>query len=80
MTNEQMLQNAIRTIAAIPLWGEPITNPEHGDKSELAAIGEYDLEEDAYNPCCSAESDWLSHAVATARAALAMIKYVGAVE
>lgn len=70
MTNERKQLDALRAIAAIPLWGEPITNPEHGDKKELAEIGEYDLEEDAYNPCCDAESSWLSYAVETARAAI----------
>lgn len=70
MLKEQELLNALKTIAAIPLWGEPITNPAHGDKNELAEIGEYDLQADTYEPCRDAESSWLQHAVETAREAL----------
>lgn len=70
MTKEQKQLDALKAIASIPLWGEPITNPKQGDKEELAERGEYDLEHDMYNPCCDAESSWLSHAVETARAAL----------
>ncbi len=70
MTNDHKLLKALKTIATIPLWGEPITNPEHGDKKELAAFGEYDLENDLYQPCMDAESSWLTYAVEIARAAV----------
>lgn len=80
MTDEQKLLEALRTIAAVPLWGEPITNTEHGDKSELAERGEYDLHADAYEPCCDAESYWLGYAVETAREALAFMAYSDAVD
>lgn len=70
MTKECKRLAALKAIAAIPLWGEPITNLDHGDKNQLAQDGEYDLENDMYNPCCDAESSWLSYAVETARAAL----------
>jgi hypothetical protein len=80
MTDEQRLWDVLRIIAAIPLWGEPITNPEHGDKKELAERGEYDLSVDAYEPCCDAESFWLGYAVETAREVLAFSQYLDAVD
>lgn len=61
---------ALRRIADIPLWGEPITDPEQADKQQLAEVGEYDLENDCYEPSCDAESEWLRVAVETARGAL----------
>ncbi len=70
MTHDQKLLKALKAIATIPLWGEPIINPEHGDKEELAEFGEYDLENDSYQPSIDAESSWLTYAVETARAAL----------
>jgi hypothetical protein len=70
MTNDQKLLKALKAIAAILLWGEPITSPEHGEKEELAEFGEYDLENDSYQPSIDAESSWLTYAVETARAAL----------
>jgi hypothetical protein len=80
MTNEARLLDALMIIAAIPLWGERIKNPEHGDKNELAQRGEYDLGNDAYEPCCDAEADWLGYAVETARETLAFIAYRDAVD
>lgn len=47
---------ALRRIAGIPLWGEPITDPEQGDKQELAEGREYDLANDRYEPSCDSES------------------------
>lgn len=61
---------ALRRIADIPLWGEPVTRPEQGDKEQFADAGEYDLENDCYEPSCDAESDWLRYAVETAREAI----------
>ncbi|MDF0665673.1 MAG: hypothetical protein P0119_06305 [Nitrospira sp.] len=69
MTTDEKLLNPLKAIATIPLWGEPITNPEHGDKEELAEFGEYDLDNDLYQPSVDAESSWLTYAVETARAA-----------
>jgi hypothetical protein len=70
MKPEQKHIDALKRIAAIPLWGEPISDPALGDKHELADQGEYDLESDHYEPSIDAESSWLRHAVETAREAL----------
>lgn len=70
MTTDQKLLKALKAIATIPLWGEPITNPEHWGKEELAEFGEYDLENDLYQPSVGAESSWLNNAVETTRGAI----------
>lgn len=67
-------QRTLAEIAAIPLWGEPITDPHYGDKEELADRCEYDLENDCYEPSADAEASWLSHAVELARIVLGDVK------
>lgn len=59
---------ALQRIAAIPLWGETISDPEV--KAELIENGEYDGESDAYNPSIDTESTALTDAVEIARNAL----------
>jgi hypothetical protein len=59
---------ALRTIAAIPLWGEPISDP--GVKAELILSAEYDAELEEFNPSADTESSYLRDAVEHARAAI----------
>lgn len=63
------LKEALESIAAIPLWGQPITDNDL--KADLALRSEYDLEGDEFEPSCDTESSQLRDAVETARAALA---------
>jgi Family of unknown function (DUF6900) len=60
--------NALRNIAAIPLWGERISDVSI--KSEYSDAGEYDAESDEFNPSCDTESTHLRDAVELARHAL----------
>lgn len=60
---------ALQRIAAIPLWGEAITDPER--KADLIEYGEYDVEADAYNPTIDTESSTLTDVIEIARDALA---------
>jgi hypothetical protein len=59
---------ALDTIAATPLWGEPIADPER--RQEFADHGEYDLAEGSFEPSADTESTQLRDAVETAREAL----------
>ncbi len=63
------LIEALRKIAAIPLWNEAIA--DEALKAELIDAGEYDAGTDSFNPSCDTESSHLEYAVETARAALA---------
>ncbi|MCL5670812.1 MAG: hypothetical protein M1423_05870 [Acidobacteria bacterium] len=58
---------APETIAAIPLWGEPITNQIL--KDDFIYSGEYGGENE-FNPSGDTESTYLREAVETAREAL----------
>lgn len=66
------LLDALTKIAAIPLWGEPIA----GDhlKAKLIDAGEYDREQDEFEPSADTESAYLREAVEIARAALAEMR------
>lgn len=68
-TDDCPLLKALRTIAAIPLWGEPMTDVAL--KAEYIDTSQYDVGEDAFNPCVDTESSYLQDAVETARKALA---------
>jgi len=59
---------ALETIAAIPLWGEPIADADL--KAEYSDHAEYDLELNEFNPSVDTESTYLRDAVETAREAL----------
>lgn len=63
-----VLKTALQRIAAIPLWGEPIADPDL--RADLALRSEYDLELDEFEPSCDTESSQLRDAVETAREAL----------
>lgn len=63
------LLDALTQIAAIPLWGERITDEQL--KADLLHTGEYDSDEDEFTPGCDLESSSLHDAVKIARAALA---------
>jgi Family of unknown function (DUF6900) len=60
--------DALRTIAAIPLWGERISDASV--KREYSDAGEYDAQSDEFNPSCDTESTHLRDAVELARHAL----------
>ena len=62
------LLKALETIAAIPLWGEPIADPDL--KAGYSEAAEYDLELDEFNPSGDTESTYLRDAVEAAREAL----------
>jgi len=62
------LLKALETIAAIPLWGEPIA--DQALKDEFIYSGEYDAGENEFNPSGDTESTYLHDAVQTAREAL----------
>ena len=62
------LLKALETIAAIPLWGEPIAN--QALKDEFIYSVEYDADENEFNPSGDTESAYLREAVETAREAL----------
>lgn len=66
------LLDALARIAAIPLWGEPITDAQL--KAELLDAGEYDRELNHFEPSCDTESAYLRDAVEIARAALAEMR------
>lgn len=66
------LLKALETIAAIPLWGEPIAN--QAIKDEFIHSGEYDAGENEFNPSADTESSYLREAVETAREALETIQ------
>lgn len=66
------LLDALTKIAAMHLWGEPITDDHL--KSELLDVGEYDLELDQFEPSADTESAYLRDAVEIARAALAEMR------
>lgn len=59
---------ALRKISAIPLWGEPISDP--GVKAELILSAEYDAKLEEFNPSADTESSNLREAVEHARAAV----------
>src|SRR5690242_4286649 len=61
------LLKALETIAAIPLWGEPIADADL--KTEYSEAAEYDLELDQFEPSVDTESTYLRDAVETAREA-----------
>jgi hypothetical protein len=63
---------ALQEIAKTPLWGERIEDED--TRSTLADAGEYDLDDDEYNPCGDAEHDQLRDAVEAARAAIAFME------
>jgi hypothetical protein len=65
------LKDALERIAAIPLWGEPIT--DEALKLDLVAVGEYDRERDQFEPSCDTECTYLRDAVEIARAAIAAL-------
>ena len=62
------LLKALETIAAIPLWGEPID--DQSLKDDYIHSGEYDAKENEFNPSGDTESTCLHDAVVTAREAL----------
>ncbi|ODS56452.1 MAG: hypothetical protein ABS36_08700 [Acidobacteria bacterium SCN 69-37] len=62
------LRDALRRIAATPLWGESL--PEGELRDAYAEHGEYDLAEQSFEPCCDTESTLLQDAVEMARFAL----------
>lgn len=64
--------DALTKIAAIPLWGEPIADDHL--KAELLDAGEYDREQDEFEPSADTESAYLREAVEMARAALAEMR------
>jgi hypothetical protein len=66
------LLKALETIAAIPLWGEPIA--DQALKDEFIYSGEYDAGENEFNPSGDTESTYLHDAVQTAREALETIQ------
>ncbi len=67
-TYEQM-EEALKRIAAISLWGEPIANPDA--REELRAQGQYN-DEEGYQPSADDESTLLRDAVEEARKALGL--------
>lgn len=66
------LLDALTKIAAIPLWGESIADDHL--KAELIDAGEYDREQDEFEPSADTESAYLREAVEMARAALAEMR------
>ena len=66
------LLKALETIAAIPLWGEPIA--DQALKDEFIYSGEYDAGENEFNPSGDTEFHILHDAVQTARDALNTIR------
>ena len=66
------LLDALRKIAAIPLWGEPLT--DQALRAEYVYVGEYDAEADEFNPSGDTESTNLHDAVQIARAALQTVE------
>lgn len=70
MSNELTALEALKSIAAIPLWGEKLIG---NARKEAIDVGEYDKGDDSYNPSCDAESSYLREAVETARATLAKL-------
>ena len=62
------LLKALETIAAIPLWGEPVADQALRD--DFIHSGEYDSEENEFTPSGDTESTYLCDAVETARKAL----------
>jgi hypothetical protein len=63
---------ALKRIAAMPLWGEPI--PPGDIRNDYVFAGEYDIGEDSFNPSCDTESTQLRDAVEEARAVLAALE------
>lgn len=66
-TPEAMLE-ALRRIAAQPLWGEPIA--DRAQRLELIALGEYDATADVFEPSSGSECDALEAVVTLARRTL----------
>jgi hypothetical protein len=66
------LLEALKTIAAIPLWGESI--PPGDERDAYAEHAEYDIEHDSFEPSCDTESTLLRDAVETARHTLAALE------
>lgn len=70
-----MLESALAThgatlenISNMTLWGEQFLKPE--DKAEAASAGEYDKDQDCYNPSADSESTMLREAVEGVRGVL----------
>lgn len=62
------LLEALRTIAATPLWGEAIADPAL--RADYIETAQYDRDEDSFEPSCDTESSMLQDAVEAARGAL----------
>ena len=61
---------ALERIAKTPLWGEPL--PTGHLRSEYEESGEYETEDNAFNPSCDTESSYLRDCVEEARKALGL--------
>jgi hypothetical protein len=66
------LLKALETIAAIPLWGEPLA--DQALKDDFIHSGEYDTQENEFTPSGDTESTYLRDAVETAREALKTLR------
>jgi len=73
--NAAAMLAALKEIAKTPLWGERIEDEDI--KNTLAEAGEYDLDDDEYNPSGDAECEQLRDAVEAARTAIAFLEQSG---